>query len=97
MDVNAFIEKFIYNYKLAMITQYLVSQGASNLQKSKTKSVKAVNCPQVNKEMTFHCQLLMESFCIIFEKYILLINGKSKNRLSQSIKLKYIQQYVTLP
>ena len=48
-----------------MLAQYLVSLEATNLQKSKTESVKAVNSPQVSKEGTFHVHLLMESFCIV--------------------------------
>ena len=43
-----------------MLAQYIVSLGATTLQKSK-KSVKAVNFPQVNKETTFHVYLLVES------------------------------------
>ena len=39
-----------------MLAQYLISQGATNLQKLKTKSVKAVDSPQVSKERTFHVQ-----------------------------------------
>ena len=35
-----------------------------------SKSVKAVNSPQVKKGGTFHVHLLMEGFCIVVEKYI---------------------------
>ena len=31
------------------------------------KRLKAVNSPQVNKEMTFHVHVLVESFCIVFQ------------------------------
>ena len=54
-----------------MLAQYLVSLGAANLRKSKSKIFKAVNSPQVNKERTFHVHLLLESFCIVIQKYIL--------------------------
>ena len=54
-----------------MLAQYLVSLGATNLQKSKINNATAVNSSQVNKERTFHVHLLMESFCIVFQKYIL--------------------------
>ena len=39
--------------------------------KIEDKSRKAVNSPQVNKEITFHAPLLVESFCIVLQKYIL--------------------------
>ena len=48
-----------------MLAQYLASQGAANLQKSKTNSVKGVNSPQVNKERIFHVPLLVVSFCTV--------------------------------
>ena len=35
------------------------------------KSFKAVNSPQVSKERTFHVHLLVKSFGIAFDKYIL--------------------------
>ena len=54
-----------------MLANYLVSLGANNMRKPKKRSAKAANSPQVNKERTFHDHLLMESFCIIFQKYIL--------------------------
>ena len=38
--------------------------GTTDLQKWKTKSLNAVNSPQVNKERAFHVHLLVESFCI---------------------------------
>ena len=53
-----------------MLAQYLASLRATNLRKSK-KSVKAVNSPQVNKERTFDVHLLVKSFYIIFQIYIL--------------------------
>ena len=37
-----------------MLAQYLVSLRAANLRKLRTKSVMAVNSPQVNKQRTFH-------------------------------------------
>ena len=54
-----------------MLAQYLVSVGATNLLKSKTKSDKAANSSQVNKERTIHVRLLVENFCIVFQKYVL--------------------------
>ena len=53
-----------------MLAQYLVSLGATNLLKVKEKNVKAVNSPQVKKERKFRVNLLVESFCIVFQKYI---------------------------
>ena len=50
--------------------QYLVSPGAINLRQSKI-SVKAVNSLQANEERAFHVNFLVESFCIVFQKYIL--------------------------
>ena len=64
-------------------TPMLVSQGATNLRKSKTRSVKAVNSPQVNKERTFRVHLLVESFCISIQKYIL----QQGFRLSRVLKM----------
>ena len=37
----------------------------------KEKSVRAVNSPQDNKERTFFVHFLVESFCIVFQKYFL--------------------------
>ena len=54
-----------------MLVQYLVSQGATYLRKSKIESLKAVNSPQVNKERTFRVHLLVKSFCIVFQQCIL--------------------------
>ena len=45
--------------------QYLVSLGATSLRKSKTKSDKAVNSPQVSMERAFHVRMLVESLCIV--------------------------------
>ena len=58
-------------YEQAMSAQYLVLLGATNLRKSKKKSTECVNSPQVNKERKLHAHLLVESFCIVFQKYIL--------------------------
>ena len=67
LHINIFLlKKFINDYKLAMLAHYLALLGATNLQKSKTKSVKAVNSLRVNKEGTFYFHLSMESFCIVF-------------------------------
>ena len=54
-----------------MLVQYLVSLGATNLRKSIKNSVKVINIPQVNLKMSSHVHLLVESFCIVLEKYIL--------------------------
>ena len=54
-----------------MLAQYLVLLGAISLQKSMKKSIKAVSSPQIEKERTFHVHLLMESFYVIFKKYVL--------------------------
>ena len=45
-----------------MLAQYLVLLGATNSQKSKSKSGMRVNSPQVNKKRTIHFHLLIESF-----------------------------------
>ena len=58
---------FTNSYKWTMLVLYQVSLGAANLRKWKTKSFKAVNSHQVNKERAFHVHLLMESFCIVFQ------------------------------
>ena len=54
-----------------MLAEYLVSLGATNLQKSKAKGIKVVNSPQASWERIFHVHLLVENFCIVFQKYIL--------------------------
>ena len=54
-----------------MLAQYLVSLRVANSQKSKIRSVKAVNFAQVNKERTYCVNLLVKSLCIVFQKYIL--------------------------
>ena len=54
-----------------MLAQYLALQGVTYLRKSMKRSVIVVNSPQANKERTFHVNLLVESFCIVFQKYIL--------------------------
>ena len=41
------------------------------MRKSIKNSVKVINIPQVNLKMSSHVHLLVESFCIVFEKYIL--------------------------
>ena len=51
-----------------MLAQYLVSLGDTNLLKSKTKSDKAANSSQVYKERIFDVHLLVENFCIVFQK-----------------------------
>ena len=65
------LEKFIKNYKWVMLVQCLVLLAATNLRRSKTKSIKAVNSPQVNKERAFHAHLSMASFCTVFQKCVL--------------------------
>ena len=55
-----------------MLTQYLVSIGATNLRKSKRRNDEAATSPQADKESAFHVHLFVESFCIVFQKYILL-------------------------
>ena len=50
-----------------MLAQYLALQGTTNLRKSRKRNVKAVDSPQVNQERTFHLNLLVESFCIVFQ------------------------------
>ena len=52
-----------------MVAQYLVSQGATNSQKSE-RSDKAVISARVCKERTFHFHMLVESLCIVVPKYI---------------------------
>ena len=54
-----------------MLAQYLALQGATNLRKSMKRSAKAVDSPQVNEERTFHIQLSVERFSIVFQIYIL--------------------------
>ena len=54
-----------------MLAQYLVSLGAISSLKSNRKSVKAVTSLQIKKERTFHVHLLVECFCVAFQKYIL--------------------------
>ena len=44
-----------------MLAQYLVLLGAISSRKSKKKSVKAVNCPQIKKERTFHVHSLVQA------------------------------------
>ena len=56
------------NYKKTMIARYLVSLGATNLQKSKTKSVMAVNSPQVDKERTVSCPFVSRKLLSRFPK-----------------------------
>ena len=45
-----------------MLIQYLVLLGETNLRKSKKKSVKAVDFPQVNKESPFVSEKLLHRF-----------------------------------
>ena len=51
-----------------MLAEYLALQRATNPYKSKRKSDEAVNSSYVNKERTFHVQILVESSCIIAQK-----------------------------
>ena len=41
------------------------------MRKSKTESIMAVNSPQAKKERAFHFLSLVESLCIVFQKYFL--------------------------
>ena len=54
-----------------MLVQYLVLLGATNLQKLKRRSEKAVNSPKASRERIFHVHMLVESLCIIVQQYIL--------------------------
>ena len=68
-----------------MFAQHLVLLGATNLRNAEKGPlvsfnssfnscrfhVKAVSSPQVNKERIFHAYLLVESFCHVFQKYLL--------------------------
>ena len=54
-----------------MLAEYLALQGATSLRKSKKRSARADDSPRVIKERSFHVYLLVESFCIVFQKYIL--------------------------
>ena len=51
-----------------MLTQYIVSLGATDLRKSRERSAKADNSPQANNERSYQVHLSMESFCIVFAK-----------------------------
>ena len=48
-----------------------VSPRTTNSQKSKRSYDKAVNSPRANKERSFHVNMLLESVCIVDQKYIL--------------------------
>ena len=48
-----------------MLAQYLVSLGATILEKSKIRSDKA------NKERIFHIHMLEERLCIVVQKHVL--------------------------
>ena len=65
------LKKFIKNYKRKILAQYLVSLGATNLQKPKGRSDKAVNSPKANKERIFHVYKLEERLCSFVQKHIL--------------------------
>ena len=54
-----------------MLEQELVSLGATNLRESKKDSDKAVISPQASNERTFYFHMLVKSFCIVFQNYIL--------------------------
>ena len=54
-----------------MLPQYRALQEVTNLRKSITRNARAVDAPQISKKKTFHVHLLVESFCIVFQKYIL--------------------------
>ena len=62
------------------------------MRKSRKQSVMAVNSPQVEKEKTFYIHLLVECFCIVFQKYIL----RQDSRISLGLNLKrmYVSRFV---
>ena len=64
-----FVEKF--TKKFLMENASTVWLGTTDLQKWKAKCFQAVNSFKVKKDMTFRVHLLVESFCIVFQKYIL--------------------------
>ena len=59
------------NYKQTILAKYLVSQRATNSQKSKRRNDKAINSLHDKKERIFHAHMLLESFCIVVQKYVL--------------------------
>ena len=61
----------INNYKQKILAQYLVLLGATILQKSKSRSDKAVSSLKVNKERKFHAHMLDKRLCIIVQKHVL--------------------------
>ena len=69
-----------------MLAQYLVSLGAANLRISKARCIKAANSPYGKKEKPFNGHLLVESFCIVFQKYFL----RQGSRLSLAFNLVLI-------
>ena len=66
-----------------MLAQYLAFLEATNLRELKTKSVKDVNSPRAYMEKTSHVHLLVESFCTVFDIYI----------LRQSFRLSLVFQF----
>ena len=62
---------FVNNYKQTTLAQYLVSLGATILEKSKSRSDKVVNFLNVNKERIFHVHMLEERLCIVLQKHVL--------------------------
>ena len=56
-----------------MLPHYRVSLGATNALNQR-KRFNVVNSPQVSKERTLRVHLLVERFCIIFQKYFLYSN-----------------------
>ena len=63
---------FINNYLWTMLAQYLVSLARSNqFAKIKEKRCQGCQFSSFSKEKTFQIHLLVESFCIVFQKSIL--------------------------
>ena len=54
-----------------MFAQYIILQRATNLKKSKQRTVKVVNFLQAFKERKFHVPMLVENLRIVVRKYIL--------------------------
>ena len=64
------LKEFLYNYKQTILAQYLILQGAACFPKSKRRNDKAVNSLQDTKERILHVHMLVESFCIVVQKYV---------------------------
>ena len=77
------LKKLINNYKQTILAQYLVSLGATILQKSKSRSDKAVNSLKVNKKKIFHGHMLEERLCIVVKKHVLRQCFRLKHVLNQ--------------